>query len=265
MPTRTLYQVDAFTDELFGGNPAAVLPLPAGPWPNDAYLQNIAAENNLAETAYFRPRPDGDFDLRWFTPTVEVRFCGHATLASAHVLFAHRDYERDEIRFHTKELGVFTVRRAPGGFYTMNFPADELQRALPVPGLQEGIDQRVLECWRGRDDYFLVLQNEAAVRDCQPDFRTLATVKARGVVITAPGDAVDFVCRGFFPQSGIDEDPVTGSANTSLTSLWSEKLGKTELTAQQLSQRVGNLRCRDLGERVEVSGRAVTYMIGELV
>ena len=260
-----IYQIDAFTNRMFGGNPAAVVPLPAGDWPADDWLQNVAMENNLAETAYFRPRIDGDYDLRWFTPTVEVRFCGHATLASAAVLFQYLDYPREEIRFHTNELGIFRVRREADGWYVMNFPADELQRIEIPPVFQEALGVAIEELWRGRDDYFAVLYDEASVRSCAPNFPQLATIEARGVVITSRGKEVDFVSRGFFPQSGIDEDPVTGSANTSLTTLWSAKLNQAELSARQLSRRVGELRCRDLGDRIEVSGQAIGYMIGELL
>lgn len=258
-----IYQVDAFTDRLFSGNPAAVVPLGEA-WLPDATLQTIAAENNLSETAFFvahATRPG--YHLRWFTPTVEVRFCGHATLASAHVLFQHMAHPLAEIEFHTRELGTFRVRR-DDDLYRMNFPADELRPVTPPAQLVEGLRTNVLECWKGRDDYFAVLPSEEMVRSCAPDFSILRAVEARGVVVTAPGREVDFVSRGFFPQTGVDEDPVTGSANTSLTSLWSQKLGKTELSARQLSQRGGELWCTDLGERIEVAGRAVTYLRGEI-
>ena len=259
----TIYQVDAFTDQIFSGNPAAVVPL-EDKWLPDATMQAIAAEHNLSETAFFLPRASGsDIELRWFTPTTEVRFCGHATLASAHVLFHQLGYPHEEIAFHTRELGVFRVRR-DGDRYRMNFPADDLQRVTPPARLIDGLRTGVLECWRGRDDYFAVLASEALVRSCTPDFGILQKVEARGVIVTAPGESVDFVSRGFFPQTGVDEDPVTGSANTSLTSLWSRKLDRPRLTARQLSRRGGQLWCEDLGQRIEISGQAVTYMRGEI-
>jgi len=254
-----LFQVDAFTNELFRGNPAAVVPLEA--WLSDAKMQAIAQENNLSETAFFLPKGE-DFELRWFTPAVEVDLCGHATLATAHVLFQHMDYQKESVHFHTRS-GQLSVRQA-GGFYVMDFPADELEAVEPPSILKEGLGVEIIECYVGRDDYLVVTTTQKMVEQVQPDFRKLAELKSRGTILTARGEEVDFVSRGFFPQAGIDEDPVTGSAHTTLTPYWSAKLGKKELTARQLSQRGGAMKCVAKGVRVELHGQAVTYLIGTI-
>lgn len=255
----TIYQVDAFTDTVFKGNPAAVVPLEN--WLPDETLQAIALENNLSETAFFVPQGD-DFHLRWFTPAVEVDLCGHATLATAHVLFQHLDFSKEEIVFHAR-LGKLTVHREKAG-YAMDFPADELKTAAVPKALLEGLKLNVVECYQGREDYLAVVASQREVEEVKPDFRLLATLPARGVILTARGAEVDFVSRCFFPQAGIDEDPVTGSAHTTLTPYWAECLQKTELTAKQLSKRGGFLTCHLKGERVELHGQAVTYMVGEI-
>jgi len=255
-----LFQVDAFTDELFRGNPAAVVPLES--WLPDAELQAIAAENNLSETAFFLPKGQG-FALRWFTPAVEVDLCGHATLATAHVLFQHLDYDREVIRFETRSGELFVYRK--GDFYVMDFPVDVLEKVTPPDDLAAGLGVSVLECYRGKDDFLAVTSSQKVVEDARPDFRRLAQLPSRGVILTAAGEEVDFVSRGFFPQAGIDEDPVTGSAHTTLTPYWSERLGKNELTARQLSQRGGALNCVAKGERVELHGQAVTYLTGTIL
>ncbi len=255
-----LFQVDAFTNELFRGNPAAVVPLES--WLSDAELQAIAAENNLSETAFFLPKGQG-FALRWFTPAVEVDLCGHATLATAHVLFQHLEYEKEVIRFETRSGELFVFRK--GHSYVMDFPADVLEKVTPPDDLTTGLGVPVLECYRGKDDFLAVTSSQKVVKEAQPDFRRLAQLPSRGVILTAKGEEVDFVSRGFFPQSGVDEDPVTGSAHTTLTPYWSAQLNKTELHAWQLSQRGGALTCVAKGERVELYGQAVTYLVGTIL
>ncbi|MBK8703819.1 MAG: PhzF family phenazine biosynthesis protein [Saprospiraceae bacterium] len=259
--TIPLYQIDAFTNRLFGGNPAAVCPLDS--WITDELMQQIAAENNLSETAFFVLRPDGDYDLRWFTPAAEVDLCGHATLATAHVLFRHLGYAKDKIGFHTRS-GLLTVVREGEG-YLMDFPADRIEH-VPAPAiLAEALGAEPLEVWKGREDYLVVLPSEADVAALRPDFRKLMALGGRGVLATAPGDNHDFVSRCFFPTYGVDEDPVTGSAHTTLTPYWAARLGKTELRARQISARGGEVGCRLLGDRVELTGQAVTYMAGEIL
>ncbi len=255
-----LYQVDAFTDTLFSGNPAAICPLES--WLPDAQMKAIAAENNLAETAFYVPKKD-DFHLRWFTPTMEVDLCGHATLATAHVLFNMYDHQEEEIRFHTQS-GVLTVAK-DGSWLTLNFPADTIRPVALPAAITEGLGTEPQEAYRGKTDFLVVLNSQAQVESLQPDFRRLAQQKdTRGTIVTALGETVDFVSRCFYPQSGIDEDPVTGSAHTTMIPYWAKKLGRSELTARQLSRRGGFLRCRYLEDRVAISGQAVTYLTGEI-
>lgn len=258
-----IYQVDAFTKEVFRGNPAAVIPLTQ--WLPDALLQQIAMENNLAETAYIVPIGD-DYEIRWMTPTVEVDLCGHATLASGHVLFEHLGYRGEEITFHTRRAGDLRVKKDKGGRMTMDFPGGRSQRveADGLGAIFEGLSISPREVYKGPFDYMIVLDSQQQVEALKPDFRKLATVKARGLVVTARGEESDFVSRCFFPQSGIDEDPVTGSAHTMLTPFWAERLGKDRLTAVQLSARRGYLECELVGERVLLSGYAKTFMKGEV-
>ncbi len=256
-----LYQVDAFTNRRFGGNPAAVCPLES--WITDELMQQIAMENNLSETAFFVPRPDGDYDLRWFTPVAEVDLCGHATLATAHVLYRHLGYSKEKIGFHTRS-GLLTVQQSGEG-YLMDFPADRIELA-PAPAiLAEALGAEPLEVWKGREDYLVVLPTEADVAALRPDFRKLTALGGRGVLVTAPGDNHDFVSRCFFPAYGIDEDPVTGSAHTTMTPYWASRLGKTELHARQISARTGEVGCHLKGDRVELTGQAVTFMTGEVL
>ncbi|MEZ4995213.1 MAG: PhzF family phenazine biosynthesis protein [Saprospiraceae bacterium] len=252
-----LYQVDAFTDQLFKGNPAAVVPLET--WLADDTMQAIAAENNLAETAYFIPTTDG-YHLRWFTPGIEVDLCGHATLATAHVLFEHLDYEEQQIVFHTRSGPLYVIRSENG--YRMDFPADFSEVIAPPEALVRALGEIPLEVRKGKDDYLAIFPEEATVRDLQPDFRVLTQLDGRGVIASAPGNEVDFVSRCFFPNAGIDEDPVTGSAHTVMTPYWAGKLNKTTLQARQISARGGNLLCTLDGQRVLLEGRAVTYLEG---
>lgn len=255
-----MWQVDAFTDRLFGGNPAAVALLES--WLPDALLQSIAAENNLPETAFVVP--DGsDYGLRWFTPTVEVRLCGHATLASAHVLFA-REPDRRAIRFHTRWSGVLVAVRR-GDEIELDFPSRPPRGiALPVDGAR-ALGVGAAGAWDSAEDLMVVLDHEDAVRDLKPDIAALAKLPFRGVIVTAPGrDGIDFVSRFFAPAAGVDEDPVTGSAHCVLAPYWAERLGKTTLLARQVSRRGGELRCTLAGDRVLLAGRAVTYSEGQV-
>lgn len=254
-----IYQVDAFTDRVFGGNPAAVCPLES--WLPDAVMQSIAAENNLSETAFFVPRGD-DYDLRWFTPAVEVDLCGHATLGSAWVIFNRLAAERSVVRFHTRS-GVLTVRR-DGDVLAMDLPANPPREAAAVPGLAEALGRDPRWMLETRDHYVAVLGSAAEVRDLAPDFAGIAALDRWAVMVTAPGDGVDFVSRFFAPRKGVPEDPVTGSAHCVLTPFWAARLGRTELTARQLSRRGGTLACRLLGDRVELAGRAVPFLQGTI-
>ncbi|MEM8523016.1 MAG: PhzF family phenazine biosynthesis protein [Bacteroidota bacterium] len=257
--TLDLYQVDAFTNQLFKGNPAAVVPLES--WLPDETMQAIAAENNLAETAFIIPK-GADFELRWFTPAIEVRLCGHATLATAFVLFEHLNYQGEQIRFHT-ESGILTVEKEDD-FLVMNFPADELEEVEVLKVAQDGLGAKIEAFYKGKDDYLAVLESQKTLEQLSPDFRRLAQLKSRGIIVTARGNEFDFVSRGFFPQAGIDEDPVTGSAHTTLTPYWAKTLGKQTLTARQLSERTGDLICTLQEDRVLLKGQAVLYLIGKV-
>lgn len=257
--TIPIYQVDAFTDKLFGGNPAAICPL--GEWLPAPEMQKIAAENNLAETAFFIPQGK-DYELRWFTPEVEIDLCGHATLATAHILFTILDYQDDIIHFHTLKAGTLKVHR-DADIYTLDFPA-RLPEASDVPaGLKEAVGGNPVEILRSRD-YFLVYENESEVKALSPDFFALSKIESVGFIATSPGDNCDFVSRFFAPGSGINEDPVTGSAHCSLIPYWSKRLGKNNLHAFQVSSRIGELRCELKNARVFMSGKAVTYLRGEI-
>ncbi len=256
-----MFQVDAFTERLFGGNPAAVCLIDA--WLPEDLMQRIAAENNLAETAFIVPAGRG-YDIRWFTPAVEVDLCGHATLASAHVLFNYVGHKDPEIVFSSKLSGLLKVRR-DGDMFTLDFPADIFEKVATPPGLSAALGIEPMETYRGKTDYMAVLPSESAVISIKPDFAALGDIRdCRGVIITAEGTASDFVSRFFAPQSGINEDPVTGSAHTTLTPYWAGVFGKSELTALQLSERKGHLWCKHNGNRVAISGHAVTYLQGEI-
>ena len=256
----TLYQLDAFTDRLFGGNPAAVVPLEE--WLDDATLQNIALENNLAETAYYVPTPDdpnNDFHLRWFTPALEVELCGHATLATAAVLFREDGWDHDEIRFNSKS-GTLVVRKRKD-LLELDFPAAPLQEK-PVPaGFADAIGAEPTFFGSAYFD-LAVLKDEAAVRAVNPDQYFIEGLDGIGLIVTAQGEECDFVSRMFAPKAGIPEDPVTGSAHCSLVPYWAGILGKKELHARQISQRVGDLYCTLVDDRVQLAGQAKLYMKG---
>ena len=255
-----IYQVDAFTNERFKGNPAAVCPLDS--WLPDAVMQNIAQENNLAETAFIVPIGN-EIEIRWFTPTVEVDLCGHATLASAYVLFHELGFAGDQINFVSHRSGPLSVTKN-GAVLALNFPLDTLTE-LPVQAEHGiGLSRAPRQVFKGKTDYLFVYHSEAEILALQPDFEALKAHPVRGIIVTAPGEATDFVSRFFGPACGVNEDPVTGSAHTSLTPYWASVLGKTELTARQVSQRTGDLTCKLLGERVEIAGKAVLYLRGEI-
>lgn len=259
--TIPIYQADAFTNELFGGNPAAICPLEK--WLPDELMQKIAVENNLAETAFF-VKTDKGYKLRWFTPEYEIDLCGHATLASAHILFTELGYDKDEIAFETVKAGTLTVKK-DGDKYTMDFPSRPPIPIEPPNGLINALSEKQpLAVLRSRD-YFLVYESEADIRDISPDFYALSKMDTVGVIVTAPGDQSDFVSRFFAPGAGIPEDPVTGSAHCNLIPYWSKRLGKSKLHAFQLSERKGELWCEQKEGRVLMSGKAVTYLRGEIV
>lgn len=254
-----IYQVDAFATEIFEGNPAAVCPLDR--WLSDTSMQQIAMENNLSETAFFVKQGDGRYRLRWFTPTTEVDLCGHATLASAHVLFEHLDFSDDTIRFASNS-GDLTVKRS-GDRLTMNFPACKLNEASMPVQLEEAVGVPARELYKDTD-YLYVVESEEQVRKLDPDIRLMKKVKARGIIVTAPGEEFDFVSRFFAPAAGVDEDPVTGSAHTMLAPYWSRRLGKKDLVGRQVSSRGGTVYCEDEGDRVSLSGTARTFMEGRI-
>lgn len=257
--TLKLFQVDAFTDKLFGGNPAAVCPLQS--WLNDVQLQQIAAENNLAETAFF-VKEDNKYHIRWFTPTVEIELCGHATLAAAFVLFNCLDYKEQIIHF-TCRVGDLTVVKETNGFITLNFPADIGKNIAITKEFKDKIHPDIIAITAGRTKYLVELPNEAIIKDYKPDFNALKQIDKQ-VIITAKGTIVDFVSRFFAPNHGIDEDPVTGSAHCVLVPYWANKLNKTNLEAKQLSARGGYLKCKLVDDRVTMSGNAVLYLVGEI-
>ena len=253
-----IYQVDAFSSRLFAGNPAAVCPLRA--WLPDGTMQAIAAENNLAETAFF-VRSNGHFELRWFTPAVEVDLCGHATLATAYVLFHELHEAGTQLQFQTKS-GRLTVERR-GDLLALGFPSRPPGPTAVHPELAAALGGKPLEILAARD-YLVRYGSEAEVAALKPDMARLAQVDKFAVIATAPGDIADFVCRFFAPAKGIPEDPVTGSAHTSLIPYWAAQLGKEKLLARQISPRGGDLICELRGDRVDIAGRAVLYLRGEI-
>ncbi|HNT32932.1 MAG TPA: PhzF family phenazine biosynthesis protein, partial [Candidatus Aminicenantes bacterium] len=234
---------------------------PLESWLPDGLMQNIAMENNLAETAFYVPTGDR-FGIRWFTPAVEVDLCGHATLAAAYVIFRYDRYPENEIALDSRS-GILRVRR-DGDLLTLDFPVDTLRPAAEPAGLSEALGARPREIFRGKTDCLAVFGTQAEIEAMRPDFGKLGRVEARGVIVTARGTEVDFISRFFGPQVGIDEDPVTGSAHTSLAPYWAEKLGKTEMEAVQLSRRGGRLKVRLRGDRVDISGRARAYLEGRI-
>lgn len=250
----TLYQVDAFTDRLFAGNPAAVCPLEQ--WLDDATLQAIAEENNLSETAFFVPADNG-YQLRWFTPEAEVDLCGHATLAAAHVLYQHLGYDAAQLAFFTRS-GTLTVSRTGNGL-TMDFPGTMPQPVVAPQTLVAGLGAVPAEVLLAFD-YVAVFKCEAEVQALTPDFMALRQLDKRGVLATAPAEQGGFVSRCFFPKLQVDEDPVTGSAHCELAPYWAKRLGQSVLTGRQLSKRGGQVHCEVIGDRVRLTGQAVDYL-----
>jgi PhzF family phenazine biosynthesis protein len=257
-----LYQVDAFTNHLFGGNPAAVVLLEE--WLEDDAMLKIARENNLSETA-FVCRDGGGFHIRWFTPAVEVDLCGHATLASAHVLFKHGLTDNDKIQFASKS-GELVVSR-DGDLLVLDFPSDPPRELAPEDQTGRAIALALgatpLELHEGRY-HLAVFESAAAVASLEPDFAQLADIPHYAVIATAPGEDCDFVSRFFGPRVGVSEDPVTGSAHCILVPYWGRRLEKTHLHARQTSARAGELFCEDLGQRVRIAGHAVEYLVGKI-
>jgi len=255
-----IFQIDAFTNKVFHGNPAAICILDE--WLDEEIMQKIGAENNLAETA-FVVNKDNNFEIRWFTPSVEVDLCGHATLAAAYVLYNYYNYPTRKIIFNSIKSGLLSVEKEKDS-YTLDFPADTYEKAVPPQALIDALGITPLETYRGKTDYLLIFSSQKEIEDFKPDLNLIATVDCRGVIVSAPGNNVDFVSRFFAPQSGIDEDPVTGSAHTTLIPLWANKLGKDILSAKQLSKRQGDLTCELQGKRVKITGQAITYLVGEI-
>lgn len=255
-----IYQIDAFSEKVFGGNPAAVVPLTE--WLEDEILQKIALENNLSETAFY-VKEENRFVLRWFTPGTEVDLCGHATLATAHVLFEHEGFDGEEIPFFSPRSGILKVRK-DGDHLVMDFPIDIIKEITLTEQLTNPFSPKPIQAFKGKTDYVLVFENENQIRTLKFDLGQIAELPVRGVIVTAKGDKEDFVSRFFGPQVGVPEDPVTGSAHTSLTPIWAEKLGKNELTAIQVSPREGKLGCKLVGDRVILTGNAITYLIGRI-
>ena len=255
-----IFQVDAFTSDMFRGNPAAVVILDE--WLAEGIMQLIAAENNLAETAFLVPHNSG-YQIRWFTPLVEVDLCGHATLASAHVLFNHLGYSKNEIEFYTNERGDLSVSKN-GDQLSLDFPSDKLTETILNENIKRAIGKETILTYRGLNDYLLIYENQKEIENISPDFDVLKKTDARGIIVSAPGDEVDFVSRFFAPAVGINEDPLTGSAHTTLTPYWSKRLKKNTLLAKQISERGGELECEMKGDRVRISGHAITYLTGEI-
>lgn len=257
MTSLPIYQVDAFTSSVFGGNPAAVCPLQT--WLPDEKMQKLAVENNLSETAFFVKQGE-QYHIRWFTPEYEIDLCGHATLASAFVIFNQLNHHSDTIEF-TSKSGILKIQRK-GDLIELNFPS-RMPQTCEVPGeLLKGVNIPAQQVMKSRD-YFLVYETEEQVRNFIPDYHYLNKLTTIGIIITAPGTNVNFVSRFFVPNSVISEDPVTGSAHCSLIPYWAQRLGKKQLTARQISSREGYLVCEDLNDRVTMAGNAVLYMKGE--
>lgn len=279
-----IYHVDAFTAHVFGGNPAAVVPVEQ--WPSDAVMQQVAAEQNLSEIVFVGPPSDengGDADrrLRWFTPTVEVPLCGHATLAAAHVLWNHLDEVVERLTFesHSGPLTVWHEKQNSDDLIVMDFPARTTEPCEIDPAIVEALGPSPSEMLRttrnigvgeeAQPAYIAVYDNKREVHELRPDMKKLAAIHAHGVIATAPGASHDFVSRFFAPRAGVDEDPVTGSAHCALAPYWARRLGKSRLAARQVSKRGGELRCDVVesasGDRVLLAGKAVTYSVGEVV
>jgi PhzF family phenazine biosynthesis protein len=257
---RPFFQVDAFTDVVFGGNPAGVCLMEA--WEEDDLLRSIASENNLSETAFLVEGING-YEIRWFTPLTEVKLCGHATLASAHVLFERLGVDASVVHFQTKHCGTLTVSRRDE-MLVMDFPARPPVNATAPPGLIRAFGLRPEHQFQSEEDWLLVYRSGAQIRRLEPDIQNIAEHTHRGVIVTAPDQECDFVSRFFAPKVGIPEDPVTGSAHCVLIPYWAQRLNKENLQARQVSRRGGELFCRHRGTRVEIGGKAVIYLEGSI-
>lgn len=257
--TLQFYQVDAFTSKLFGGNPAAVVPLEK--WLDDETMQNIAMENNLSETAFF-VKEGTHYHIRWMTPVAEVSLCGHATLASAYVIFNYIEKETTQIKFKSMS-GELIVDREEETL-SLNFPSNKPNKIEVTETIKSAFAKEPLEVLEGGNYILAVYEDEEFVKTINPNFELVKQIHPHGVIISAIGKEVDFVSRMFAPNEGINEDPVTGSAHTVLVPYWSEKLGKKNFRAQQVSKRVGDLTCEELGSRVKISGKAVLYATGNI-
>lgn len=256
----SIYQVDAFADKVFQGNPAAVCPLDE--WIDDQIMQQIAMENNLAETAFYVKRNDV-FEIRWFTPTIEVDLCGHATLASAYVIFNIENEQTDSIQFFSHRSGSLSVKKNDE-LLMLNFPADIIEKVTITENLLACFPTAPIEIYKGKTDYLFVYSNEADIINAKPNLAKIIDTNARGIIITSKGENVDFVSRFFGPAAGVNEDPVTGSAHTTLVPYWSQQLNKTEFDAEQLSARKGKLSCKLINDRVEITGKGALYLKGEI-
>jgi len=259
-----IYQVDAFTNEKFKGNPACVCVLPAGFTADEIWMQNIATEMNLSETSFVQAKADGTFSLRWFTPTIEVDLCGHATLATAHILWQEGLLAKDQLALFDTLSGRLEVTLS-NDFMCMNFPLDALKLCKEPVGLEMALGCSVVASFNAGLDLLVEVVDEKTVAELVPSFQQLSQLPVRCCIVTAQGasDKVDFVSRVFGPQVGIDEDPVTGSTHCSLTPFWAERLSKSKMTARQLSKRGGVLEVELLADRVAISGQAVTVFKGE--
>ena len=258
--SQKIYQIDAFANALFSGNPAAVCPLDN--WLDADIMQKIAAENNLAETA-FTVRVENGYEIRWFTPEVEVDLCGHATLASAFILMNFEGFLEKEIKFFSRNSGTLTVTKN-GDFLTLDFPVDILQKVEDLAIFEKCFEYQPKEAYQGKTDYLLIFENEHQIQNIEPNIFEISKIDARGIIVSSASENYDFISRFFGPNCGVNEDPVTGSAHTTLTPFWAEKLGKNKLTAKQISKRGGVLECELKNDRVLISGKCKTYLKGEI-
>jgi PhzF family phenazine biosynthesis protein len=256
-----MYQVDAFSDKIFKGNPAAVCILEK--WIDDDLMQKIAQENNLSETA-FVVKKNKEYEIRWLTPEIEVELCGHATLASAHVLFNYYIPNENEIIFISKFSGILKVKKEED-FLILDFPIGKYKKINSPKKIIEGLGKNPIESYKGKTDYMFVYKTQQQIQDINPDFQKLMKFDVRGIIVTSKGNKIDFVSRFFAPGCGINEDPVTGSAHTMLTPYWIKRLKKKKLEAIQLSKRMGKLICSIQKDRVKIAGKAKTYLIGEII
>lgn len=256
---QSLYIVDAFAQQSFTGNPAGVCPL--AEWLPDELMQKIAMENNQAETAFIVDETEGR-RIRWFTPLAEVDLCGHATLASAHVFYNHLGFNEDEISFNSRS-GILKVKRN-GNLLTLDFPTDTIEKINTPQNLLDAFAEKPIDCYKGKMDFMLIYETQEQIEKAKPVLDEIAKSASRGAIITAPGNSVDFVSRYFAPQFGVNEDPATGSAHTTLIPYWQNRLAKTDMEALQLSARKGYFKCKYLGSRVEISGKAFTYSEGTI-